>query len=214
MPRQQQVIYGGVDSDRFRPGRTPKTNSVLFVGRILPHKGVDYLIRATTADMRLDVVGRVHDEDYYSYLVRLSQGKPVKFWSRVSDQQLISMYQEASVTVLPSVYNTCHGDHTEVPELLGLTVLESMACGTPVIATRVGSLPEVVEDGVTGYLVPPNDPAALRSKIEFLLANPGVAERMGRAGRQRVLEHFTWDRAVDRCLAAYCNARVGRGPRP
>ena len=88
-------------------------------------------------------------------------------------------------------------------ELLGQTLLEGMACGAPAIATDVCSLPEVVEDGVTGFIVPPNDPTALGEKIRWLRLHPAEARRMGEAARQRVLESFTWDRVVQNCFEAY-----------
>jgi len=95
------------------------------------------------------------------------------------------------------------GERTVVPELLGLVVLESMACGTPVIVTRVASLPELVEDGVTGFVVPPNDPGAIRDRLEYLSAHPEAVERMGRLARERVAREFTWDAVAERCLRAY-----------
>jgi glycosyltransferase involved in cell wall biosynthesis len=78
-----------------------------------------------------------------------------------------------------------------------------MACGTPVIVSDVASLPEVVEDCVTGFLVPPNDPVRIRERISLLRSDPGMAAEMGRRGRERVLERFTWDAVAQRCLAAY-----------
>jgi starch synthase len=105
--------------------------------------------------------------------------------------------------VLPSVYRDREGRETLVPELLGQTLLEAMACGTPVVCTRVASLPEVVEDGVSGIIVPPNDPPALGAAIRWLRDHPVEAGRMGTAGRARVLERFTWDRVVRQCLAIY-----------
>jgi D-inositol-3-phosphate glycosyltransferase len=78
-----------------------------------------------------------------------------------------------------------------------------MACGTPVIVTNVGGMSEVVVDGVTGYLVPPNDPAAIRAKLRLLIENPSLARQLGEAARHRILERFTWDRVAERCLDAY-----------
>ena len=70
-------------------------------------------------------------------------------------------------------------------------------------STRVASMPEIVEDGVTGFIVPPNDPAALREKICWLREHPAAGAAMGRRARERVLDKFTWPRVVDRCLAIY-----------
>lgn len=90
-----------------------------------------------------------------------------------------------------------------MPELLGQTLLEGMNCGAPELATSVASLPDVVEDGVTGWLMPPNSVAALREKLVWLRRHPAKATAMGQAGQARVLERFTWDAVVHGCLTAY-----------
>ena len=202
-PKKLQVIYGGVDTEKFSPGNGNRAKKALFVGRLLPHKGVDYLLDAIEGQLSLDVVGRVYHEDYFLLLRDKSKGKTVSFYTAVDEEELVRKYRESLVTVLPSVYDDCYGTHTEVPELFGLVLLESMSCGTPVIAADVASLPEIVEQGVTGFLVPPNDPVAIREKIEYFYANPNVAVQMGMRGREKVLKEFTWDRVVDCCLAAY-----------
>jgi glycosyltransferase involved in cell wall biosynthesis len=97
---------------------------------------------------------------------------------------------------------------TKVPELLGQTLLEGMACGSAALCTRVASMPEVVNDGVTGFVVPPNNPAALGDRLAWLAAHREQAAAMGLAGRERVLRNFTWDAVVARCLAAYAAAPV------
>ena len=104
---------------------------------------------------------------------------------------------------LPSVEHTCYDRPVRVSELLGLVALEAMACGTPVVASRVGGLAEVVQDGETGFLVPPGDVPALRDRLDQLLRDPALARRLGDNARARVLEHFTWARVAERCLAAY-----------
>jgi len=197
------VVYGGVDVDRFRPAERPTSGRVLFVGRLLPHKGVDTLIDAIEPPLALDVVGSVYHQEYFALLKQKAAGRPVTFHERVDDEALARMYQHAIATVLPSVYETCYGERTLVPELLGLTVLESMACGTPAVVTRVASLPELVQDGVTGFVVPPNDPRALGERLVYLEAHPEEARTMGQRGRARVLERFTWKATAERCLAAY-----------
>ncbi len=112
--------------------------------------------------------------------------------------------------MLPSVYRTIYGEETRVPELLGQTLLEGMACGRPAICTRVASMPEIVEDGVSGFIVPPNDPAALADRIGWLRDHPAEAAAMGTAARRRVLEKFTWADVVRRCLRVYADAQVER----
>jgi alpha-maltose-1-phosphate synthase len=82
-------------------------------------------------------------------------------------------------------------------------LLEGMACGLPAICTNITSLPELVEEGVTGFVVPPNEPSALRDKIDWIRRHPGYAAAMGAAARKRVVECFNWEMVVDRCLQAY-----------
>lgn len=198
------VIMGGVDTEKFSPeAAVPRDGTVLFVGRLLPHKGVNYLIEAADDRMHLRILGVPYDVRFKDDLDQLARGKRIEFVSGASDETLVRAYRSASVAVLPSVYRTLYGDTTLVPELLGQTPLEAMSCGTPVIVTSVASLPEVVTDGETGFVVPPNDPAALREKLGWLLDHPVDAARMGAAGRRRVLEHFTWGAVARRCLEIY-----------
>ena len=120
-----------------------------------------------------------------------------------ADADLPGLFRSASVLVMPSVERTCYGRSVRVSELLGLVALEAMASGTPVIASHVGGLPEVVQDGVTGFLVPPGDVDALRERLDQLLRDPALAQRLGANARELVLERFTWAKVAERCLAAY-----------
>jgi glycosyltransferase involved in cell wall biosynthesis len=201
-----RVILGGVDTSKFTPDpAVPRAGEAPFVGRLLPHKGINYLIEALPEDMPLRVIGPAGDARYLADLRGLAAGKCVTFEQDVRDEALVQAYRSALCIVLPSVYTTIYGQTTRVPELLGQTLLEGMSCGTPALASNVASLPEVVEDGVTGFLVPPNDPVALREKLEWFRRHASDAAAMGRAARARVLEQFTWDAVVDRCLAAYAS---------
>jgi glycosyltransferase involved in cell wall biosynthesis len=198
------VILGGVDTARFAPDpRVTRRGGVLFVGRVLPHKGVDHLIRGLPPGVELLVMGSAPNEPYLHDLHALASGKPVRFQHDADDHTLVRAYREALCVVLPSVYRTMYGRTTTVPELLGQTLLEAMACGTPVIGTDVASIPEVIEDGVTGFLVPPSDPGALGQAIMKLRDDPALAAQMGAAGRARVERRFTWDAVVERCLEIY-----------
>ncbi|HEX2193403.1 MAG TPA: glycosyltransferase family 4 protein [Candidatus Limnocylindria bacterium] len=204
-----RVIYGGVDPDRFRPEADVQRAGLLFVGRLTPHKGVDVLIRALPPGAELTVVGseghdRTLPERGYPKLLRsLAAGRRVRFAGAVDDAQLAGLYRRAVALVLPSVERTCYGRTIAVSELLGLVALEAMASGTPVIASRLGGLPEVVEDGETGFLVPPGEEAALRQRMETLLQDPALAADMGAQARQRVLARWTWAHCAERCRAAY-----------
>lgn len=198
------TIMGGVDIEKFSPDeRVEKNGHVLFVGRLMPHKGINYLIEALPPDMNLEIIGQPYDQRFVEYLHELAAGKRVVFRYDCDDTALIDAYRRALCIVLPSVYRTVYDDETKVPELLGQTLLEGMACGTPAICTDVASMPEVVEDGVSGFVVPPNDPAVLREKLYWLQNHPEQAHAMGRAARQRVIENFTWLKVVNRCLEIY-----------
>ena len=203
---RHRVILGGVDAEKFSPDPSvPRGSGVLFVGRLLPHKGVIDLIDAVEPGMTLDLIGQPYSPTYDADLRRAAEGKAVTFRHDCDDSDLVDAYRRAGVVVLPSVYEDRYGGRTLVPELLGQTLLEGMACGAPAICTDVASMPEVVEDGVTGFIVPPNDPEALRARLRHLRDNPDEAARMGAAARRRVLDVFTWDRVVDRCLSAYAS---------
>jgi glycosyltransferase involved in cell wall biosynthesis len=201
---RHRVILGGVDTDTFSPSsEVPREPLVVYVGRLMPHKGIDDLILALPPGLTLELVGRPYHEPYSVRLKELAAGKRVVFRPECDDAEVVRAYRRAACVVLPSVYRDFYGNESKVPELLGQTPLEGMACGAAAIVTNVASLPEVVADGVTGFVVPPNDPPALRAKLEWLRDHPAEAGRMGEAGRRWVTERFTWPAVVRRCLAAY-----------
>jgi len=198
------VILGGVDCDKFRPDASVKKKpGVLFAGRLVPHKGINDLVRALPPDLKLELIGQPYDARFVADLKEMARGKAVTFRHDCDDNALLEAYRSSLCVVLPSVYRTMYGVETKVPELLGQTLLEGMACGTPAICTDVASMPEVVEDGVTGFVVPPNDPQALAEKLSWLASRPEEARAMGEASRARVLKLFTWPAVVRRCLQIY-----------
>jgi len=202
--RGSEVIYGGVDAEFFSPDNvTPKEPLVVFVGRLLPHKGIDRLISALPEDLELEVIGHSYDDRYQASLHHLADGKRVAFRHNCTDLEIVEAYRRAMCVVLPSVYRDMYGNETAVPELLGQTLLEGMACGAPAVCTDVASLPEIVDNGVTGFIVPSQDGAALGERLGFLRDNPTVSNRMGQEGRRRILEKFSWPHVVEQCLAAY-----------
>jgi glycosyltransferase involved in cell wall biosynthesis len=209
-PRSRtRIVYGGADTVRHRPDPEVRRAGVLFVGRLTPHKGIDVLIRALPPDARLTVVGTEgHDpllpeRDYPKLLRSLAARRRVEFLGAVDDDELARRYRAAAVVVIPSVERTTYGRRIAVSELLGLVALEAMASGTPVIASRVGGLPEIVEDGASGYLVPPGDVGALRARIAELLDDPTAGALLGSNARERVVAELTWDRCAQRCLEVY-----------
>lgn len=197
------VILGGVDTTKFSPDESVARAGVLFVGRLLPHKGIDVLVQALPEGLSLEIIGETYAENYLRDLKAMAAGKLVTFRHDCDDEQLVRAYRRAVCVVLPSVYRTMYGEEIAAPELLGQTLLEGMACGAPAICTDVAGMPEVVADGVTGFVVPANDPVALGEKLRWLDEHPDAARAMGRAARQRVLDKFTWPRVVRRCLEIY-----------
>ena len=199
-----RVVLGGVDADRFSPAAaTSSDGTILFVGRLLPHKGIDILVDAVAPGMRVEIIGPAPDPCYLDELRARALGKQITFRFDCNDDALVEAYRRAACVVLPSVYRDMYGGETRVPELLGQTLLEGMACGVPGVCTDVASLPEVVEHGVTGLVVPPNDAAALRQALDWMLTHADERAVLGANARRRVMERFNWNRVVDRCLEAY-----------
>ena len=208
-----QVIFSGVDTDKFSPDpNVAKTGGVLFVGRLLPHKGVDRVLEALPPDVPMEVIGRPYDPKYFELLQTLATGKQVTFRTDIDDRQLVEAYHRSRCVVLPSLYRDRYGNETTVPELMGQTLLEGMASGIPGICTNVAAMPESVVDGVTGFVVPPDDLGAMRKALTELYRNGEKAARMGTAARQRMIDHFGWPAVVRRCLAAY-NGTPAERPR-
>jgi len=206
---KSRVVYGGADTRRFAPEPGLARDGVLFVGRLTPHKGVDRLLRALPSMASLTVVGTGgHDpdppeRDYPTMLRSLADPSRVRFVGSVDDIRLGALYRRAAVVAVPSVHLTCYGRAIQISELLGLSTIEAMASGTPVVASRVGGLCELVAHGETGYLVEPGDVDELRDRLHQLLADPKLAGRMGANARDLVLDRFTWQACARRCLAAY-----------
>ena len=201
------LIKGGIDIERFCPNGTQKRDkTILYVGRILPHKGIDYLIEGfrllNRSDYKLRIVGRVYNEEYYEYLKRLSSGLNVEFVHDADDERLIREYRTALVTVLPSVHTSYNGSHTRVPELMGFTLLESQACGTPVICTDAGAMSEFDAQDETGFVVASNSGERIAAALEKVIASS--LNHSGDEGRfRRWVEPLSWSRVVDAHLETY-----------
>jgi D-inositol-3-phosphate glycosyltransferase len=182
------VIPCGVDTDLFTPSDPgaaraelglPGGPLLLYVGRLTPIKGLETLL-ASLASINprpsLVVVGGDHDEPQNGHVARLHRRvaalgltEMVRFIGPQPQPRLRLYYSAADATIMPSYY-----------ESFGMVALEAMACGSPVIASRVGGLPTTVRDGVTGFLVPDGDPAVLAERIGQLLADDGLRWRLGR----------------------------------
>ena len=204
--RRTKIIYAGVDENRYAPGPDKIPGRVVFVGRLLPHKGLEHAIRGLPEAADLAIYGRPYDPDYVAFLRRAAEGRPVAFHLDAEDAQVIAALASASAFVMPSVYEDYRGRWQDLPELVGLAPLEAMACGTAIVVTDAGGLPEII-DTRSGSIVPTGDPVAIRDALAPLTSSPELARQRGRAARDHVLRNFTWSTVADRCLAAYEAAR-------
>ena len=169
---------------------------ILFVGRIDPIKGIEYLIKAYKIinkkhkDIKLVIVGTGL---YESYIKQISDDKNIVFIGHVSDKMKLSqIYKNSLMVVLPSLY-----------EALPMVLLEAMACGKPVVASRVGGIPDVIEDGINGFLVEPRDIMGLYEKILYLIENYSFLKKMGENNVSYVQKHFNLDLMIERTIKVY-----------
>ena len=212
------VIHNGIDPEIYRPQPSPETLTrfgidpnrpfVLFNGRITRQKGLTLLLAAALKlDRRHQVVIVASSPDTPEIAAEVAalagrvsaeRGNLVWIDHFITREELIHLHSHAAVFVCPSIY-----------EPFGLVILEAMACETPVVASRVGGIPEIVVEGETGYLVD-LDPAdldgftsGLAGRMETLLDDPTTAAKMGKAGRERVLKHFGWRAIASRTVQLY-----------
>lgn len=203
------VIHNGIDPDRFRRIEARehlerlgvKTPYVLFVGRITDQKGIFDLVEAAKslpAGVQVVLCASAPDTpEIEARLRRAVATQPNVRWinEMVEHDVVVQLYSHAAVFCCPSVY-----------EPFGIINLEAMACETPVVASAVGGILEVVVDGETGLLVPPANPDALAAALTRLLDDADARRRMGRAGRRRVEAHFSWASVAERTERVYRDA--------
>jgi alpha-maltose-1-phosphate synthase len=225
-PDKVHVIHNGIDLNLYQPatsksalveyGIDPNKPYVLFVGRITRQKGIIHLVRAIKAiDESAQVVlcaGAPDTPEIGAEMqqavaeVQASRSNVIWIEKMVPRDEVIQLYTHAAVFCCPSIY-----------EPFGIINLEAMACGTPVVASAVGGIPEVVVDGETGILVsleqlkespfepidPPRFSAGLAAGINRLLRDDALRERMAVAGRKRVEERFSWSAIAEKTAALY-----------
>jgi alpha-maltose-1-phosphate synthase len=196
-----RVIRNGIDTDEYRPdpqtgvltryGVDPGRPYVIFVGRITRQKGVPVLLHAASGlipDAQLVLLaGAADTAEQLAEVTELVSGlradRSGVIWipEMLSKPEVIQLLTHATVFACPSIY-----------EPLGIVNLEAMACGTAVVGSRTGGIPEVVADGETGLLVPVGEPEPLAEALNVLLRDPDRAEAMGQAGRKRAVSEFGW----------------------
>lgn len=199
---RMRVIYNGIDTEIFSPLESVKRldDSILMVmSRDTAVKGLRFLLRALAElrkkwDLKLVVVGRtLGDGETEKLMDRLGLTSCVSFCDQVDTSELVRLYRTATLLAVPSTY-----------EGFGLPAAEAMSCGSPVVSTTAGALPEVVGDA--GILVPPADPAALAAAIAQLLDDPAKRAEYGAMARKRILERFNWQGAAKRTVDVYNEA--------
>lgn len=204
----------GVDTDRFgsgtrgrlRVGLGSNEMIILYVGRLVEKKGIDDLIRAYARladDLRkkthMWIVGRGELEGSLKTLsAELGVEDRIKFWGEIPNDQLPDYYAAADLFVGPSV-EAASGD----TEGQGVVFIEAFAAGLCVIATRVGGIPEVVDDGYTGILISPRSPTELAAAMRRLLSDPDLRKRLGHNAHARARENYAWPRIADEFVALY-----------
>jgi len=208
-PAKVVVIHNGIDPERFRrterrdvlERRGVKPPYVLFVGRITDQKGIFHLLEAARKlPPHVQVVVCASAPDTPEIEARLKRAvaeHPNVLWiaEMVPLDEVVQLYSHAAVFACPSVY-----------EPFGIINLEAMACETPVVASAVGGILEVVEDGRTGLLVPPASPDDLAAAIRRVLDDRELARAFGQAGRRRVEERFSWASVAERTEQVYADA--------
>jgi alpha-maltose-1-phosphate synthase len=225
-PDRVVVVHNGIDTETYRPvsgtgtlvdhGIDPEYPIILFVGRITRQKGIIHLLKAAElipAQAQIVLCAAAPDtveiaREFQGLTSELKNSRGNVFWIErmLPRPELMEIFSAATAFVCPSVY-----------EPFGLVNVEAMACETAVVATATGGIPEIVVEGETGFLVPPgptdpvtgepDDPsgfaAGLAERINRLLDDPRLARQMGRAGRTRAIEHFSWAAAAQKTVAIY-----------
>ncbi len=186
-----EVVIGPVDTDFFRPGPAVATAEryAICVSRILPHKGIDKIISALPTGLALKVVGEAYDQRYFELLQNLARGKNVTFHQGVGDAELLKLYRGASIFLQASTLMDVFGNWAPKPELMGLTPLEAMACGLPVLLSNVGSLPELLPGEEAGRVF--GSVAELKGQLEDFVAGRWPRAGAGELARSHVVDNYS-----------------------
>ena len=198
------IIPFAVDSKRFHPGNKTKSpaqekSTLLFVGRHRYYKGVDDLIHAMAdVDAQLLIGGDGPERNNWEQLTqKLDLTHKIKFIGNVADEELPQFFARGDIFVLPANMRA---------ESFGIVLQEAMATGLPCVTTELGTGTSwLVRDGESGFVVPPQNPAALAEALQKLVANPALRQQMGNAGRNRAVQEFSLEQMVAKTDAVYQN---------
>ncbi|SCG86015.1 glycosyltransferase family 4 protein [Methanobacterium congolense] len=202
------VIPFGVDTDFFRPlniNRDLKTFQILSVGYLIERKGFEYLIKAMQnvlkkyANVKLKIVGSGPLEgDLKSLINDLNLDKNVEILKNVSDEELLNLYNSSDLFILPSIV-----DSQGNTEGLGVVLLEAMACKVPVIGSNIGGIPDIIQDGETGLLVPEKNISKLSKAVINLVENENFRNKLANGGYNLVEDKFNWRKIAQSYISIY-----------
>ena len=204
---RMHVIANGIELERFihtaPPAPGPRLN-VLFTGYMGDHKGVPTLLQAVALlphdRVHVDMVGDGHQlADYKEQLARLAPGISATFWGRLPNTRIAERFAQAHVFVLPSV----------CPENQPVTITEAMACGLPVVASRIGGIAELVDEGHSGWLAEPGDAQDLAARLRYYLDHPEQIALHGQASRERI-QSFAFERQIESIEALFASTPPAR----
>jgi glycosyltransferase involved in cell wall biosynthesis len=206
-PEQLHMLGNGLDTDLFAPDASVAraASEILCVGRWSdPNKGIVHLVRAL-AQLPPHVTLTLVDDDHPQHDARVvaragGYEDRIRITGRVETAELVRLYRRATIVAVPSLY-----------EGFGLPAAEAMACGAPVVASAAGALPEVIETGGGGLLVPPADPDALAKAVATLLEQPDARRRLAADARSRIVDAYSWPRIAERTAALYADLVARRG---
>jgi len=199
-----KIVYlpNSVDTNLFKSGKRKEENMLLFVGRISQSKGLHILLKSLQYlkdSIRLTIIGPPDwDVNYYQNILKMIENEnrkgkhEIKYLGVKEQIELVEWYQKASLFVLPSFI-----------EGFPVTLLEALSCETPVVATPVGGIPEIIKNHKTGILIPTGDSTRLAEAIQYLLENKDIRLKMGREGRTLVTKHHSLEVAAKKLIMIY-----------
>lgn len=207
--RKVYVVHNGVDIEKYysipdiQADKMKRNNRiVLTVAHLSKRKGIDVLLKSIplikTENVEAWIVGPPWDpaimEELINLVKQLDIENRVIFWGEIPDAEIVRQYNMADVFILPTAWET---------EGFGLVNLEAMACGTPVIASNIGAIPDIVDHGKTGILVTPNKPQELARAIDSLIADRKKCMAMGKSGQEKALSSFSWGKMAEQTIGIY-----------
>lgn len=196
------LLHHGVEIPSSAKIMIPKGNELLYIGRLSKEKGVKYLLMAMPKiievfpDVMLNVVGEGPEKDHLqTFSTKTGIYKNVKFWGGLPHEKISEIYKSNSITIIPSIW----------PENSPMVIYESMCYGRPVIGSDIGGIPDLVDNGRTGYLIPPENPDLLADKVIEILSKKNLLGYMSKNARRKAEKDFDMKNHIQKILKIYNN---------